>query len=73
VLICRDLRKVVYDFVLPVTYLEGVWKKLSRNAGQVKFNIRKQDGNYFLAVPGSTAIPISKNLGNYTSLSKDTC
>ena len=72
-LICRDLRKVVYDFVLPVTDLEGVWKKLSRNAGQVKFNIRKQNENYFLAVPGSTAIPISIILGNYTSLSKDAC
>lgn len=73
VLICRDLKKVVHDFVIPFIDLKGVWKKLSRSKGEVKFNIRKQNGNYFLAIPRNTAIPISKYLGNYTPFSKDAC
>jgi hypothetical protein len=68
VLLCRDLKQEVYDFVLPVTELGVAWKVLSRSGGQIKFNVRKEAGEFLLAVPGNRSIVVTKYFGNYSPL-----
>ena len=69
VLLCRDAKNQrVYDLLLPVPELGPAWMALSRNGGQIKFNIRKEAGEFVLAVPRGAAIQVTRYLGNYRSL-----
>ena len=55
VLLCQtstDCAKVVH---LPRAFLDRVWQRLSRDGkGEVKFNLAKREGKFWLQVPGPT-------------------
>lgn len=68
VLLCRSLNKDLYDIVLPVSQLRTYWDMLSRSGGQIKFNIRKEDREFFLLIPGDNPLSITKYAGNYEPL-----
>ena len=68
VLLCRDLKKNVHDIVLPVFTLGNAWSKLSRSGGQIKFNVRRRNGDFFLLIPGDNPIKVSTYIGNYQPL-----
>lgn len=67
VLLCKDLENNFCDFVIPVVELGTKWKLLSRSGGEVKFNIRKKGGDFFLVIPGNhEPIVLNKYLSNYS-------
>ncbi|GBE04937.1 hypothetical protein BMS3Abin10_00556 [bacterium BMS3Abin10] len=68
VLLCRDLEGNLNDVILPVAELNSTWKTLSRSGGQVKFNVRSRQGEYFLLDPNGEALNISKYRGKYQVL-----
>lgn len=68
VLLCQDLQGKVNDFVLPVAEVKSTWKTLSRSGGEIKFNVRRRDGEYLLLDPSGEPINISKYKGKYQTL-----
>ncbi len=68
VLRCQRTDGEVLDFVLPMTSMSGVWSRLSRSGGQVKFNVKGRDGTYQLQVPGASPLDIRPFLGQYAAL-----
>ena len=68
VLRCQQTDGEVLDFVLPMTSMSGVWSRLSRSGGQVKFNVKGRDGTYQLQVPGASPLDIRPFLGQYAAL-----
>lgn len=42
VLLCRDLRRQLFDFVLPWSFLEPIWKLLTRTKGAVEFHVERR-------------------------------
>lgn len=68
VLLCQDLEGKVNDFVLPVAELKSTWKTLSRSGGEIKFNVRRRQGEYLLLDPNGEPINISKYLCKYQTL-----
>jgi hypothetical protein len=68
VLLCQDLEGKVNDFVLPVAELKSTWQTLSRSGGEIKFNIRRRQGEYLLLDPSGEPINISKYLGKHQTL-----
>jgi hypothetical protein len=68
VLRCQRTDGEVLDFVLPMTPMSGVWSRLSRSGGQVKFNVKGRDGTYQLQVPGANPLDIGPFLGQYAAL-----
>lgn len=68
VLLCRDLEKKVHDIVLPVSEIGSAWEALSRSGGQVKFNVRRQGGEFKILIPGKGPLEITKYIGNYKPL-----
>jgi len=73
VLLCRDLEKKVHDIIIPVAELGEAWEKLSRSKGQMKFHVRRRDGEFLLLVPGNNPIIVSRYIGNYQPLIGVTC
>jgi len=68
VLLCQDLERKVNDFVLPVAELKSTWQTLGRSGGEIKFNIRRRQGEYLLLDPSGEPINISKYIGKYQTL-----
>lgn len=68
VLRCQRTDGKVLDFVLPMTSMSGVWSRLSRSGGQVKFNVKRRNGTYQLQVPGGSPLDIDRFLGQYDAL-----
>ncbi len=68
VLLCSDLEGKLYDIVIPVISIEESWKKLSRSKDQIKLHIQRRNGDFFLSVPRSDPIRVSKYIGNYQPL-----
>ena len=69
VLLCRGAKnRRVYDLVLPVPELGPAWKALSRSKGEIKFNVRREAGEFVLVVPRGRPIPVTRYLGNYRPL-----
>lgn len=68
VLRCQRTDGKVLDFVLPMTSMSGVWSRLSRSGGQVKFNVKRRNGTYQLQVPGGSPLDIGRFLGQYGAL-----
>ncbi|HEU4760114.1 MAG TPA: hypothetical protein VFT91_09065 [Dehalococcoidia bacterium] len=67
VLLCQD-GNALLEFILPATSLATVWRKLSRSAGQVKFNVKRENLKYSLMVPEDGPFDITRFLGNYSPL-----
>ena len=67
VLICEGHNERL-DFVLPMTSISSAWPRLSRSAGQVKFNVDRRNGSYRLQVPRNAPIDIGPFVGRYTPL-----
>ncbi len=68
VLLCRDLEKKVHDIILPVSEIGAAWEALSRSGGQVKFNVRRQRGEFTLLIPRNEPLEVTKYIGNYKPL-----
>ena len=68
VLLCQDSDGKLYDFVLPWGVLEKLWSRFSRSGGQVKFNVSRSGGGWYLLVPGHDNQSLNKSLGAYASL-----
>ncbi len=67
VLLCQD-GNAMLEFILPASSLTAIWPNLSRSAGQVKFNVKRENLNYALMVPGQEPFDITRFLGNYSPL-----
>jgi len=67
VLLCQS-GNAVLDFVLPMTFLSDAWPRLSRSGGQVKFNVDRRDGSYWLQVPDVGPLDIRRYVGQHGPL-----
>jgi len=67
ILICKEDEKFL-DFVFPPKDVERLVPMLSEVAGELRFNIRRDDGVYYLYRPGLDKMEITRLLGNYTPL-----
>jgi len=67
VLLCQDGNSPL-EFILPATSVATIWPKLSRSAGQVKFNVKRENLKYSLMVPGYGPFDITRFLANYSPL-----
>jgi hypothetical protein len=67
VLLCQS-GNAVLDFVLPMTFLSDAWPRLSRSGGQVKFNVDRRDGSYWLQVPDVGPLDIGRYRGQHRPL-----
>lgn len=70
VLLCKDIKGNLHDFVLPFDKLASLWESLSRSRGQVKLNIRRTGIDFLLLNPGGEPLNITKYEGNYRSLKR---
>ncbi len=68
ILLCRSLSGRLYDLVMPVPELRGAWRLLARNRNQIKFNLRKDANRFFLLVPASEPLDVTKYVGNHDPL-----
>ncbi len=68
VLLCASKSGKVYDIVLPVADLGRRWDILSRSGGQIKFNVRKDVGDFFLLIPGNDPHRVTDYVGNHEPL-----
>lgn len=65
VLLC-EIDGRVLDFAIPFHDLDGVWSRLSRSSGHVKFHVQRRDGSpgrYELRIPGAAPLDLEKYLG----------
>lgn len=60
VLQCRRRDGEILDFVIPSEVSVTFWSALSRNGGQVKFNVVREGESYYLLVPGSDRFSINR-------------
>lgn len=67
VLLCQD-GNASLEFVLPAQPLATVWPRLSRSAGQVKFNVKRDGLRYILLVPRYGEFDITRFVGDYSPL-----
>jgi len=66
--LCKSHDGKLYDIVLPATLLREVWPSLSKSQSGVKFNIRKERGQFLLLLTGDKPRDVSKYVGNYEPL-----
>jgi hypothetical protein len=67
ILICKENEKFI-DFIFPPPDVEKLVPMLTDKAGELKFNIRRDDGIYYIYRPGVDKMEIGKFLGGYTYL-----
>lgn len=65
VLLCRNETGSILDFVVPSSMISETWRDLSRNGGQVKFNVSRTGPDYWLVVPKHGKKRINEYLGAY--------
>ncbi len=65
VLLCKSSSGELLDFVLPKSFLSGVWGKLSKSGSNVKFNISQKHNKYFFHVTGYDPEVIGEYLHKY--------
>jgi hypothetical protein len=65
VLLCRDSRGILNDFVIPIQELGDRWRALARSNGQIKFNVRHDGRTYHLLVPGNAPFEITQYKGRH--------
>ncbi len=70
VLLCKSREGNLHDIVLPVSFLPGGWRVLSRSSSGVKFSVKKDagTGRFLLQVPKDSPLDVSMYIGNYDSL-----
>jgi hypothetical protein len=69
VLLCEDLMGHVYQFIASPEFARPVLPRLSRDtAGQIKFHVTREAGQFYLDVPGSKQVPIDSLLESYVNL-----
>lgn len=68
VFLCKADNGGMHEFILPYGVLANLWHLLSINAGDRKFNITRDAGDFFLQVPMSEHLSINEFYGNYGPL-----
>lgn len=68
VLLCSQGDGETLEFILPRDFLRGFWSSLSRNAGEVKFNLVRDGANYYLLVPPQRRESVNRFLSVYQTL-----
>jgi len=63
VLLCQSRSGSTLDFVIPPDKIREILGSLSKSKGQLKFNLRKDDGRYLLVIPGRSPLDVSPFLG----------
>ncbi len=64
ILLCKAENGQMLDFTLPKDFFELHKRRLSKVAGQLKFNVAVQGGIYKLLVPGVPGVTINRYLNN---------
>ena len=67
VLLCQSKSGSTLDFVIPPDYIQEIVGSLSKSKGQLKFNLRKDDGRYLLVIPGRSPQDVSHFLGKVST------
>ena len=67
-LLCRDKNGKLIDIIIPLADLGTKWNSLSRNNGQIKFNVRRDGSDLILLIPGSVPVSVKRYIGNYSAL-----
>ncbi len=63
VLLCQSASGSRLDFVIPGDTVQEIVPKLSKSAGQLKFNLKKVGNRYQLVMPGSSPLDVSDCTG----------
>ncbi len=64
VLLCESAERIK-AMCLSKDFLSEHGRKLSRSQGQVKFNVLRRAGRYYIALPGSDPVEITELVDNY--------
>jgi hypothetical protein len=67
VLICKEGEKFL-DFVFPPKDIQKLVPMLTEVRGELRFNVRRDDGIFYLYRPGVDKMEISRFLGDYEAL-----
>lgn len=67
-LLCRDKGGKLIDIIIPIAELGFRWNSLSRNNGQIKFNVRRDGSDLVLLIPGSVPVSVKRYVGHYSTL-----
>jgi hypothetical protein len=67
VLLCEAHDGLV-DFVIPTPSISNIWPRLSRSGSEVKLNIKRENGKFFLLVPDYGPFDITGFRSRYTFL-----
>ncbi|MEI6083555.1 MAG: hypothetical protein WCS70_04565 [Verrucomicrobiota bacterium] len=67
ILICKELDKFL-DFVFPPKDIQKLVPMLTEVRGELRFNVRRDDGIYYIYRPGVDKMEISQFLNKYESL-----
>ena len=70
ILLCQSASMIRLDFVVPPKTVEKIVSKLSKSAGQLKFNIKTVGGRYYLVIPHDNALDISEYKGDLSLFQK---
>ncbi|MEW6753976.1 MAG: hypothetical protein AB1505_23805 [Candidatus Latescibacterota bacterium] len=69
VLLCEDRSGVEHRFVAPSSMAASLLPKLSRDeVGQIKFHVTRDNGHFYLDVPGQARIPIDELREQFANL-----
>ncbi len=70
VLLCETRDGQLFDFVIPIDELRDAWEATSVGTGgrQRKINVKKDNGDFALLVPGGEKVSIGRFLKNYEPL-----
>jgi len=68
ILLCQSKSGSILDFVIPPNKIREIAGNLSKSKGQLKFNLRKDNGRYLLVIPGRSPLDVSPFLGIVSTL-----
>jgi len=68
VLLCKPENRSTIEICLPKPFFDEYREKMSQSGGQMKFNIARRGNGYFVLVPGTDGVNVSKFVGNYAHL-----
>ncbi len=68
VLLCQSKSGPILDFVIPPQKIKEIVPKLSKSAGQLKFNLKKVGQRYLLVMPGISPVDVSDYKGKVSIL-----
>jgi hypothetical protein len=68
ILLCQSREGPMMDFVIPPFKVEEITPYLSKSKGQLKFNVRKVESKYYLALTGRNPLDITDYIGKISIL-----